>query len=100
MVAGTGYRRIMNAEPRAALQRLIAALERHLEAVASGRGEEDPALQAAHKQLTEAFQAYEEALYDAYGAYTPFMVYDEDEDDLLDEDFELDDLEDEDAELL
>ncbi|MDR1118190.1 MAG: hypothetical protein LBL01_02680 [Bifidobacteriaceae bacterium] len=84
----------MNAEPRVALQRLVAALERHLDAVAASRGEDGPGLQAAHKQLTEAFQAYEEALFDSYGAYTPFMVYDEDEDDLLDEEFDLEDLED------
>jgi hypothetical protein len=86
----------MNVEPRAALQRLVAALERHLETVAGGRGEDDPALQAAHKQLTDAFQAYEESLYDAYGAYTPFMVYDEDEDDLPDEEFDIDELDDSD----
>jgi hypothetical protein len=81
----------MNAEPRAALQRLVAALERHLEAVASGRGDQDAAFQAAYKQLVEAFEAYDDALYDAYGADTPFLVYDEDDDDLVDEEFELED---------
>ncbi|MDR2382239.1 MAG: hypothetical protein LBE08_13940 [Bifidobacteriaceae bacterium] len=82
----------MNAEPRVALQRLVAALERHLEAVASGRGDQDPSYQAAYKQLVEAFEAYDDALYDAYAADTPFLVYEDDED-LLDEDLE-EDLED------
>ncbi|MDR3360525.1 MAG: DNA primase [Bifidobacteriaceae bacterium] len=78
----------MNVEPRAALQRLVAALERHLEAAASGRGSEDPAFEAAYRQLVEAFEAYDDALFDAYGADTPFFVYDEDDEDIDDFDEE------------
>jgi hypothetical protein len=85
----------MNAEPRAALERLVAALERHLEAVAGGRGDQDPAFQAAYKQLVEAFEAYDDALYDAYAVDTPFLVYDEDDDDLVDEEFEIEDADEE-----
>ncbi|MDR2453277.1 MAG: hypothetical protein LBD51_01725 [Bifidobacteriaceae bacterium] len=58
--------------------------------MASGRGDQDPAFQAAYRQLVEAFEAYDDALYDAYGADTPFLVYDEDDDDLADEEFETD----------
>ncbi|MDR2564916.1 MAG: hypothetical protein LBC97_02430 [Bifidobacteriaceae bacterium] len=75
----------MNAEPRTALEHLIAALERHFEAAATGRGDEDPAYLAAYRQLIEAFEAYDDALYDAYGVDAAFLVYDDDEDDLVDE---------------
>jgi hypothetical protein len=75
----------MNPEPRAALQHLSAALERHLEAAATGRGVEDPVYEAAFRQLITAFEAYDDALYDAYGIDTPFLVYDEDDDDLVDD---------------
>ncbi|MDR2373331.1 MAG: hypothetical protein LBD77_04385 [Bifidobacteriaceae bacterium] len=86
----------MNAEPRTALEHLIAALERHFEAAASGRGDEDPAYVAAYRQLIDAFEAYDDALYDAYGVDAAFLVYDDDEDDLVDvdADAEEDDLED------
>ncbi|MDR1392593.1 MAG: DNA primase [Bifidobacteriaceae bacterium] len=91
----------MNAEPRAALQRLVAALERHFEAVASGRGDQDQAYEAAYRQLIEAFEAYDDVLYDAYGADTPFLVYDEDEDGLTADDLDEEDFggEDSDEEL-
>ncbi|MDR1633885.1 MAG: DNA primase [Bifidobacteriaceae bacterium] len=76
----------MTGEPRTALEHLIAALERHFEAAAAGRGDEDPAYLAAYRQLIEAFEAYDDVLYDAYGVDAAFLVYDEDEDDLEDED--------------
>ncbi|MDR2378543.1 MAG: DNA primase [Bifidobacteriaceae bacterium] len=78
----------MNAEARTALERLIAALERHFEAAAVGRGDEDPAYLAAYRQLIEAFEAYDDALYDAYGVDAAFLVYDDDEDDLVDEELD------------
>jgi len=84
----------MSADPRAALNQLIAALERHLEASSSRRGEDDPAVVAAYDDLSEAFEAYDAALYDAYQEMTPLVVYggpedeDEDSDDDEDEDTE------------
>jgi hypothetical protein len=68
-------------EPRAALDRLLAALESHFAAAASGRGEDDPAYNAAYRTLIDAFEMYDEALYEMYGIDTPFLVYDEDGDD-------------------
>ncbi|MDR0627479.1 MAG: DNA primase [Bifidobacteriaceae bacterium] len=87
----------MNPEPRVALERLIAALERHFEATSTGRGVEDPAYTAAYRQLIEAFEAYDDVLYDLYGIDTPFLVYDEDEDEAVAEliDELVDDLDDE-----
>lgn len=92
----------MNTDPRAALAALIAALERHYEAAAASHGDDDPALDAATDGLTTAFDAYDDALFEAYDIATPLIVFDgDDEDD--DEDFEdfddLDDDEDEDDDL-
>lgn len=80
----------MTSDPRGALDRLIAALERHLEAAAGRRGETDPAVVAAYQGLADAFEAYDEALYTAYDEVTPFVLYD-DAEDADDEDEDLDD---------
>jgi hypothetical protein len=77
----------MTSDPRAALATLISALERHLEAAASKRGEEDPTVQAAYEDVADAFEAYDEALLTAYGEMTPLDLYDDSED----EDGEIDD---------
>jgi hypothetical protein len=87
----------MTTEPRAALDRLIAALEAHLSAAAGRKGEADPAVVSAYQVLADAFESYDEALYDAYDEVTPFVLYDDAEDasDDDDEDDDLEDLEDE-----
>ena len=82
----------MTAEPRAALSALVGALERHLEAAASRRSENDPTVVAAYRDLADAFEDYDDALMDTYGEVTPLEVYTGDEDD--EEDEEVDDLED------
>lgn len=88
----------MNTDPRQALAALISALERHYEAAAASRGDDDPALDAATDQLTTAFDAYDDALFDAYDVATPLIVFDgEDLDDEDDDEFDdFDDLDDED----
>jgi hypothetical protein len=83
----------MNTDPRSALAALIAALERHYEAAAASRGDDDPALDAATEQLTTAFDTYDDALFDAYDIATPLIVFDGDDDD-DDEDDDFDDLDD------
>jgi hypothetical protein len=89
----------MTADPRAALATFVSALERHLEAAAARRGERDPVVVAAYQDVAEAFDAYDDALLDAFDEVTPLEVYhegvDDEDDDDLDED---DDLEDEDDE--
>lgn len=84
----------MTTEPRAALDRLIAALEAHLSAAAGRQGEADPAVVSAYQVLADAFESYDEALYDAFDEVTPFVLYDDAEDAASDEDDEDDDLED------
>lgn len=94
----------MTADPRAALNTFIAALERHFEASAGRNGEEDPRVLSAYEELADAFETYDDALFEAYGESTPLDIYAEDDDDdelddLVDEDDDLDlDDEDEDTE--
>ncbi|WP_338747702.1 primosomal protein [Janibacter alittae] len=64
-------------DPRPALNQLIAALERHLEASSQRRGEDDPTVVAAYEDLADAFEAYDDALHDATGEMTPLVVVDE-----------------------
>ncbi len=71
----------MTADPRAALNALVAAFERHLEACSEARGKEDPAVASAADHLADAFEAYDDALLAAYGELTPLEVYGDDEDD-------------------
>ena len=79
-------------DPRPALNRLIAAFERHLEASAQRRGEDDPTVVAAYEDLADAFEAYDDALHDATGEMTPLVVVDEqfmvDDDDEDDDDYD------------
>ena len=82
----------MTADPRGALASLLSAFERHLEASAAKRGEDDPTVVAAYDDLADAFESYDDALLQAYGEMTPLQVYDDDADD-----DELDDHDDEDG---
>ena len=88
----------MTADPRAALANLTATLERHLEASAQRRGENDPTVVAAYQDVADAFELYDDALLEAYGEVTPLEIYsgDDDEDDPDEVDDELDDHGDED----
>ena len=87
----------MTSDPRAALDRLVAALEAHLQAASRRTGEADPAVVSAYQTLADAFETYDEALYAAYDEVTPFVLYeaaeDSDDDDDDDDEDEDDDLE-------
>lgn len=89
----------MTADPRAALTRLVTALERHLEAASDRRGEDDPAVLAAYDDVADAFEAYDAALFDAYGEVTPMDLLDEEdlEDDEDDDEDPEDDLDQDDG---
>ena len=78
----------MSIDPRVALQSLTAALEEHLVAASARRGEGDPTVEAAFFAVADAFEVYEDALYEAYAEVTPLQVFDE-EDEGDDEDGEL-----------
>jgi hypothetical protein len=87
----------MSIDPRVALQSLTAALEEHLVAASARRGDGDPSVEAAFFAVADAFEVYEDALYEAYNEVTPLQVFDDEEED-EDEDGEVDD--DEDLEIL
>ena len=88
----------MSADPRAALSLLVSAFERHLESCSGRRGDDDPQVAAAYDDLLDAFETYDNALYEAFGEMTPLDVYtgdDSDDDDEEDEDAD-EDLDDDD----
>lgn len=82
----TGTVSRMSIDPRAALSALTTALEEHLVAASARRGEEDPIVEATFLSIIDAFEAYEEALFDAFDEVTPLVIYGEDGDDDFDDD--------------
>ncbi|WP_024288586.1 hypothetical protein [Cellulomonas sp. KRMCY2] len=93
----------MTDDPRAALDRLLAALEAHFHAVSSRRGDEDPAVDDAYDVLADAFEAYDDALVRVYGETLPFYLADDetdDDDDSDEDDVDEDDLDDMEDDLL
>jgi hypothetical protein len=85
----------MTADPRAALDRLVAALEAHFTAVSTRRSDDDPRVDDAYDVLADAFEVYDDALAQVYGEVTPFVLEEED-DDADDDGDDEDDEEDED----
>jgi hypothetical protein len=75
----------MTVDPRAALDRLIAALEAHYNAVAARHGDDDPAVDDAYDVLADAFEVYDDALGTVHGEATPFYLAEEDDEDEDDE---------------
>lgn len=67
----------MSIDPRVALGSLTTALEEHLVAASSRRGDDDPAVEAAYFAVADAFEAYSDALYDAYGEDLPIDLLDD-----------------------
>ncbi|MDD1477585.1 hypothetical protein [Arthrobacter sp. H16F315] len=67
----------MSIDPRVALGALMAALEEHLAAASSQRRPGDPAVEAAFFTLADAFEVYDDALYEAYGEVTGLEVMDD-----------------------
>ncbi|ROS74366.1 primosomal protein [Cellulomonas sp. PhB143] len=81
----------MTDDPRAALDRFIAALEAHYDAVVTRRGDDDPRVDDTYYVLADAFDVYDEALGEVHGEATPLVVDDSDDDDDDDQDDEDDD---------
>lgn len=79
----------MTTDPHDALATLVSALQEHLVAAADRRGEQDPRVEAAYTAVANAFEVYEDALYQSYDEVTPFELYD-DVEDALDDDEEVD----------
>lgn len=81
----------MTADPRAALDLFVRALERHLEAASASRGTESPAVVQAYQDVSDAFEHYDNALLEAFGEVTPLELYHDDDEDDEDGDFDEDD---------
>ena len=54
----------MNNNPHTELDRLITALKNHLTAVTNRNGEHDPAIDEAYVEIANAFETYENALFE------------------------------------
>lgn len=76
----------MTTDPRIALEALKVSLDEHLSAIVSRRSESDPAVEAAFFAVADAFESYEDALYDTHEEVLPLELYDDSEDDQDDED--------------
>ena len=74
----------MTADPRAALDRLIAALEAHFDAVTHRRSEDDPRIDDTYDLLADAFEIYDGSLGATYNELLPFAIDDSDDEDDLD----------------
>ncbi|MEE2523101.1 hypothetical protein V1639_12215 [Pseudarthrobacter sp. J75] len=86
----------MSIDPRVALASLTSALEEHLIAASNRRGDGDPAVEAAFFAVADAFEVYEDALYEAYNEVTPLQVFEDEEED----DDELDEVDEEDLDIV
>lgn len=81
----------MSNESRAALAALTNALEEHLTAIVNRRGEHDPAIDNAYVAVANAFERYEETLFDDYEEVTPLEVFLDEEDEDFENDFDEED---------
>lgn len=81
----------MSNESRAALAALTNALEEHLTAIVNRRGEHDPTIDNAYVAVANAFERYEETLFDDYEEVTPLEVFLDEEDDDFEDDFDEED---------
>lgn len=80
----------MATDPSAALDTLIAAFRSHLAAATAEHDPDADAVLDAAAVLADAFDAYDEALYEETGVDTPLYLDDDsdDEDDFDDDDLE------------
>lgn len=81
----------MATDPRAALDRLVAAFETHFEAARVSQDPDADSVLRASATLADAFDTYDDALFTAFGVDTPFDVYEDEDEDEDDDDVEDDD---------
>ncbi|MDK7749998.1 hypothetical protein QP572_06485 [Brevibacterium sp. UMB10442] len=95
----------MSLEPEVALEEFLSAVRAHFSAAAHRTSDTDARVEATYMALADAFEIYEDALYNAYDEVTPFELFDDiedakdDDDDAYDMDDFDDDLDDEDDDL-
>lgn len=86
----------MATDPSAALDTLIAAFRSHLAAATAEQDPDADTVLDAAALLADAFDAYDDALYEETGVDTPFYLDDDSDEDDDEDDFADDDAEDED----
>ena len=95
----------MSLEPEVALEEFLSAVRTPFSAAAHRTSDTDARVEATYMALADAFEIYEDALYNAYDEVTPFELFDDiedakdDDDDAYDMDDFDDDLDDEDDDL-
>lgn len=88
----------MSNDPRAELALLTSALEEHLAAITNSRGEQDATIENAYVAIANAFERYEEALFETFEEVTPLEVFIEDDDDEEEFEYDFEDQDDQDFE--
>jgi len=88
----------MSIDPRVSLDALVSAFQEHFAAATNKRGEDDPTLEHTYYALADAFEGYEDALYDATGEVTPLDIFEDDDEDDDFDDYDDDDFDDLDIE--
>lgn len=71
----------MTQDPREALDRLIAALEKHYEAATTYKDPDADEVVDTETTLQDVFFAYDQVLFRAVGVELPFDILDEEDDD-------------------
>lgn len=95
----------MSLEPEVALEEFLSAVRAHFSAAAHRTSDTDSRVEATYMALADAFEVYEDALYNAFDEVTPFELFDDiedakaDDDDAYDMDDFDDDLDDDDDDL-
>ena len=85
----------MATDPRAALDRFIAALEAHFEIARTTQDPDSDAVDDAAGAVEDAFFTYDDSLYTSFHVEVPLEAYGDDDDDDDDddiEDFDLDEV--------
>ena len=83
----------MSLEPEVALEDFLSAIRAHFTAAANRTSETDAKVEATYMALADAFELYEDAIYNAFDEVTPFELFDDIEDAKADDDdaYDLDD---------
>ena len=91
----------MSLEPEVALEEFLSAVRAHFSAAAHRTSDTDARVEATYMALADAFEIYEDALYNAFDEVTPFELFDDIEDAKDDDDdtYDMDDLDDDDDDL-
>lgn len=90
----------MSLEPEVALEEFLAAIRAHFAAAAHRTSGQDPRVEATYMALADAFEIYEDSLYEAFEEVTPFELFDDIEDAKADDDdaYDFDDFDDDEDE--